>query len=75
MSEKQKVAVIGGGLAGLTTIKQLRDEGHEVICFEKGPSVGGVFAPSGCYDSTMLTISNYFMAYSDFLPEDERLKF
>jgi len=75
MSEKKKVAIIGGGLAGLTTIKQLRDEGHDVICFEKGPRVGGVFAPNGCYDSTMLTISNYFMAYSDFLPEEERLKF
>lgn len=75
MSEKKKVAVIGGGLAGITTIKQLRDEGHDVVCFEKGSSLGGVFAPDGCYDSTMLTISNYFMAYSDFLPEQERLKF
>lgn len=75
MSEKKKVAVIGGGLAGITTMKQLRDEGHDVICFEKGEALGGVFAPNGCYDSTMLTISNYFMAFSDFLPEDERLKF
>ena len=30
-----KVCVIGTGPAGLTTIKQLRDEGHEVTCFEK----------------------------------------
>src|SRR5688572_8520666 len=75
MSEKKKVAIIGGGLAGITTVKQLRDEGHDVICFEKGASIGGVFAPSGCYDSTMLTISNYFMAFSYFLPQDERLTF
>jgi dimethylaniline monooxygenase (N-oxide forming) len=75
MSEKKKVGVIGGGLSGITTIKQLRDEGHDVICFEKGPELGGVFAPNGCYDSVMLTISNYFMAFSDFLPEGERLKF
>lgn len=75
MSEKKTVGVIGGGLSGISTIKQLRDEGHDVICFEKGPALGGVFAPNGCYDSTMLTISNYFMAFSDFLPEGERLKF
>jgi cation diffusion facilitator CzcD-associated flavoprotein CzcO len=75
MSEKKKVGVIGGGLSGITTIKQLRDEGHDVICFEKGPELGGVFAPNGCYDSVMLTISNYFMSFSDFLPEGERLKF
>jgi dimethylaniline monooxygenase (N-oxide forming) len=75
MSEKKKVGVIGGGLSGITTIKQLRDEGHDVICFEKGSDLGGVFAPNGCYDSVMLTISNYFMAFSDFLPEEERLKF
>lgn len=75
MSNKKRVGVIGGGLSGITTMKQLRDEGHDVICFEKGGELGGVFAPEGCYDSTMLTISNYFMAFSDFLPEDERLKF
>jgi len=75
MSEKKRIGVVGGGLSGITTIKQLRDEGHDVICFEKGPTLGGVFAPNGCYDSTMLTISNYFMAFSDFLPTDERLKF
>lgn len=75
MSEKKRVGIIGGGLSGIATMKQLRDEGHDVICFEKGPVLGGVFAPNGCYDSTMLTISNYFMAYSDFIPEDERLKF
>lgn len=75
MSEKKRVGVIGGGLSGIAAMKQLRDEGHEVICFEKGAALGGVFAPNGCYESVMLTISNYFMAFSDFLPEGERLKF
>jgi dimethylaniline monooxygenase (N-oxide forming) len=75
MSEKKKVAIIGGGLAGITTVKQLRDEGHEVICFEKGANIGGVFAPSGCCDSTMLT-SLKFTATRDlyeqmFHPDDD----
>jgi uncharacterized protein with NAD-binding domain and iron-sulfur cluster len=47
MSEKKKVGVNGGGLSGITTIKQLRDEGHDVICCERGPELGGVFTPYG----------------------------
>lgn len=73
---KKKVAVIGAGLSGLTTIKQLLDEGHEVICFEQSNDYGGVFNKmNACYDSLTLTVSNYFMAYSDFVPTDERYRF
>ena len=38
----RKVGVIGAGPSGLTTIKQLRDEGHEVVCFEKNAQIGGI---------------------------------
>ena len=31
-----KIVVIGAGLCGLTTIKELVEAGHEVVCFEKG---------------------------------------
>ncbi len=75
MPEIRRVGVIGGGLSGIATIKQLREEGHQVTCFEKGSEIGGVFSNDGAYDSTLLTISNYFMAYSDFSPKGERLKF
>lgn len=70
-----KVAVLGAGLSGITTIKQLQDEGHEVVCFEKQADFGGVFNKlSACYDNLSLTVSNYFMAFSDFVPTEERLK-
>ncbi|MDD9967044.1 MAG: NAD(P)-binding domain-containing protein [Myxococcales bacterium] len=69
------VVVVGAGLSGLTAIKQLRDEGHRVTCLEKSDDLGGVFADGSTYDSVLLTVSNYFMAFSDFLPSDERLKF
>lgn len=36
------VAVIGGGLAGLTAAHAVRAEGHEVQLFEPGNEVGGV---------------------------------
>jgi dimethylaniline monooxygenase (N-oxide forming) len=74
-----KVAVIGTGPAGLTTIKQLVDEGHEVTCFEKQKDLGGLWYRSGddadqtkAYDDLRLTISARLMAFSDFIPEGER---
>ncbi len=75
MEEPKKVCVVGAGLSGITTIKQLKEEGHLVVCFEKSESIGGVFAPNMHYDDLHLTISNYFMAYSDYVPSKQRLKF
>ena len=37
-----RVCVVGAGPSGLTTIKQLRDEGHLVKCFEKNDNIGGM---------------------------------
>ncbi|WP_133468568.1 flavin-containing monooxygenase [Paraglaciecola marina] len=72
---KKKIGVIGAGLSGLVTIKELIEEGHDVICLEKNKDIGGVFSKMGSYDSVELTVSNYFMAYSDFMPYDEPVKF
>jgi uncharacterized protein with NAD-binding domain and iron-sulfur cluster len=36
-----KVAVVGGGLAGLTAALELADAGHEVVVLEARPTVGG----------------------------------
>jgi dimethylaniline monooxygenase (N-oxide forming) len=81
-SKKMNVCVIGAGSAGLVAMKELVDEGHRVTCFEKYDQVGGAFycnnnikKPSA-YDSTMLTISNYMMAYSSYPPpSNEERKF
>lgn len=69
MFYKKSVAIVGGGASGLTSIKQLRDEGHSVTCFEKDNDLGGIFN-RGAYDNTVLTISNYMMAFSDFPPSE-----
>ncbi|MFJ4620181.1 flavin-containing monooxygenase [Streptomyces sp. NPDC088812] len=71
---KKNVCVIGAGPSGLVAVKELLDEDHSVTCFERGPGLGGVFRAeigpeeAGAYDSTMLTISNYMMAFSSFPP-------
>jgi hypothetical protein len=68
------VCVIGAGASGLVVMKELLDEGHVVSCYEKTDRQGGLFhySPSkgGVYDSTLLTISNNFMAFSSFPPRD-----
>lgn len=77
MSEHKKleVCVVGAGLSGLVAAKELLAEGHDVVCYEATGAVGGVFSDPRTYDSVLLTVSNYFMAYSDFMPTSERLRF
>lgn len=68
----KRICVVGAGPCGLTTIKQLLDEGHEVVCFDKNPDLGGIWVrhpgdsdQAKAFDNLMLTISMKLMAYSD----------
>lgn len=74
-----KICVIGAGLSGLVTIKELKEEGHEVVCYEQGSATGGVFRPNDgknpAYDEMSLTVSNYFMAFSSLPPEESERRF
>lgn len=76
---KMRVCVIGAGAAGLVSVKELLAEGHEVVCYEKYHDLGGVFLydekKGGVYDSTLLTISNYTMAFSDFMEPDAKCRY
>lgn len=74
--------MIGAGPSGLTTIKQLLDEGHDVTCFEQGPSIGGIWYRHDndrdqmkAYDNLVLTISAKLMSFSDHMVEGKRLFF
>ncbi len=67
----KRVAVVGGGPAGLTTAKCLLDEGHRPVVFEATDRVGGVWTyrtdrPGGTYLSTRLQTSKYTSHFSDF---------
>lgn len=39
----RRVAVIGGGSAGLASIKSCLDEGLEPVCFESSDDIGGLW--------------------------------
>lgn len=78
-----RVCVIGAGPAGLTTIKQLLDEGHAVTCFEKNDNVGGIWYRKAdpsldakemkVFDNLIQTISIKLMGYSDFMIPGDRV--
>lgn len=80
---KMKICVIGAGPSGLTTIKQLLDEGHTVQCYERGSNIGGIWQRSQnpttdaddmkVFDNLILTISIRLMSYSDFMVGPDRV--
>lgn len=64
------VCVIGAGASGLTTIKNLKEHGFPVDCFERETGVGGAWNwrhdRSPVYASTYLISSKPFTQYPDF---------
>ena len=43
MDTSVRIGVIGGGAAGITAVKELVERGVDVIAFEKGDRVGGLW--------------------------------
>ncbi|MDR1330277.1 MAG: NAD(P)/FAD-dependent oxidoreductase, partial [Oscillospiraceae bacterium] len=43
---KKKVAVVGGGVAGLTAVSTLVERGHDVTLYEKSDALGGQIIPA-----------------------------
>lgn len=43
---RKRVAIIGAGMAGLVATKELKEEGHDVVVFERTEGWGGVWAGS-----------------------------
>ncbi|WP_326552717.1 flavin-containing monooxygenase [Micromonospora sp. NBC_01813] len=73
--QSENVCVIGAGASGLCTVKNLREQGFGVDCFERETGVGGAWNwrhdRSPVYASTHLISSKPFSQYPDFpLPDD-----
>ncbi|XP_062250708.1 flavin-containing monooxygenase 5-like [Platichthys flesus] len=75
----QKVAVIGAGPSGLTSIKACLDEGLEPTCFESSNDIGGLWrfkekpepGRANIYQSVVINSSKEMMSFSDFPPPAE----
>lgn len=72
-----KVAIIGAGASGLTSVKACLEEGLQPVCFEKTNAIGGLwrykendkFPNLACvFKSTVVNTSKETMSFSDFPP-------
>ncbi|WP_019929031.1 NAD(P)/FAD-dependent oxidoreductase [Nocardia sp. BMG111209] len=62
---RRRVGVVGAGIAGLVTAKVLREDGFEVIVFERAETIGGVWAASRTYPGLRANNSRETYAFSD----------
>ncbi|TSK58148.1 Dimethylaniline monooxygenase [N-oxide-forming] 5 [Bagarius yarrelli] len=70
----RRIAVIGGGSSGLTSIKCCLDEGLDPVCFESSDDIGGLWRfketpeadRSSLYRSLVVNTSKEMMCFSDF---------
>jgi dimethylaniline monooxygenase (N-oxide forming) len=68
----RKIAVIGAGAAGLCAAKHLLSKGIEVVIYEMGTRIGGLWSYesdnglSGAYQSLHVNSENKVTAYKDF---------
>src|SRR5687767_14828381 len=44
MTTPHRVGIVGAGISGLAHAQVLREHGFDVVVFEKGPRIGGVWA-------------------------------
>ncbi|GFT87471.1 dimethylaniline monooxygenase 5 [Nephila pilipes] len=77
MASKKKILVIGGGFSGIGSIKSLKEEGYEPICYEKTANAGGTWyyreeTPMGLpsiMPTTVINHSKEMGAISNFPPD------
>ena len=65
---RKKIAIVGGGVAGLQTAKVLSGHGHDCTVYEKSSSIGGVWRSN--YSSFGLQVPKQLYEFPNF-PFDE----
>ncbi|XP_067133537.1 flavin-containing monooxygenase 5-like [Centruroides vittatus] len=73
---RKKVAIIGAGASGLTSIKACKEEGFDIVCYEKTNNIGGLWryrdedveGLASVARSTIINSSKEITAFSDFPP-------
>lgn len=74
-SEKKKVAVVGGGIAGMEAARICALRGHDVALFEKTEELGGNLIPAGAHDFKLEigSLVGYYRHQMETLPVDLRM--
>ena len=72
----RKICIIGAGPSGITALKNLLDEGLDVVCFDRQQEVGGnwVFSEeeghSSVFETTHIISSKTLSQYADYTFDD-----
>jgi dimethylaniline monooxygenase (N-oxide forming) len=70
--EKNKIAIIGAGIAGLVSAKYAKENGFTPIIFEKNTTIGGVWSKEGhSWPHLESNVSKYCVQFSDHYWKDE----
>ncbi|XP_054707670.1 flavin-containing monooxygenase 5-like [Uloborus diversus] len=75
----KRIAVIGGGFSGVSSISMVKDEGMEPVCFEKLDALGGTWyyreesevGVASIMPTTVINHSKEMGAFSNFPPRKE----
>jgi hypothetical protein len=73
---KKKICVIGAGPSGITALKNLLDEGLDVVCYDANDRVGGNWlysekpGHSSVFETTHIISSKTLSQYDDYTWED-----
>ena len=71
MTQRKKVAVIGGGVSGLAAAKAFDEKGHMVCGFERSHDFGGVWELSRSYPDVQTQSPKDLYCYTDHpMPDD-----
>lgn len=74
-AEKKKVAVVGGGVAGMEAARISRIRGHDVTLYERRNRLGGNLIPAGTHDfkEEVAELNEYYKRQMELLQVDVRL--
>jgi hypothetical protein len=76
MKTKKRICVIGAGPSGITALKNIKDQGLEVVCYDYNEEVGGnwIFneeeSHSSVFETTHIISSKELSQYQDFTFDD-----
>lgn len=71
MTNRKKIAVIGGGVSGLAAAKAFDEKGHRVVGFERSHDFGGVWELSRSYPDVQTQSPKDLYCYTDHPMPDE----
>jgi len=71
ITPRKLVGIIGSGVSGLAAAKAFSSQGHDVVVFERLPSIGGVWHSSRAYPGIETQSPKDLYRFSDMgFPED-----